>query len=75
MCQQIKYLSSHIPTNKINFIIKNLPSKKTPSQDDSTVEFYETCKEKIMSILHKLRKWRRPDTPMPKPDNYITKIL
>lgn len=39
---------------KIEFLDKNLPSKKTPGPNDFTGGFYQILKEEILPILHKL---------------------
>ena len=43
-----------IKTNEIKSIMKKLPTNKSPGPDEFTVEFYQTVKEELTSILLKL---------------------
>lgn len=40
----------------VEFIIKSLPTRKTPDQDGITSEFLQTFREEIILILNKCRK-------------------
>lgn len=37
----------------MGFVIKNLPTKKTPGTDGFTSKFYQTFKEEILTVLHR----------------------
>ena len=53
-------MNSLIFIKEIEFVVSNFPTKKTPGPDDITGKFYQTHKEKILTILHKhSRKQRR----------------
>lgn len=45
---------SSISVKESEFVVKNLPTKKTPDPNVSTGEFYQGFKKDIISILHKL---------------------
>lgn len=38
---------------QIPFLIKNLPTERTPGLDGGTWESYQTVKEELVAILHK----------------------
>ena len=50
----IDKFNSPIFIKEIEFVVKNLPTKKTPGPDDFTGTFYQIFKEEIMLIIHKL---------------------
>ena len=50
---------------KIKFIITDLLIKKTPSPGGLTCKFYETFKEEIVQILHKLFQERQEEQSFP----------
>lgn len=49
--KEIQNLTSHISIKEIEFVIKNLPTKKSSGLDGFTCEFYQTIQEEITSIL------------------------
>lgn len=52
--EEIEKLNGSIFWKEIEFIVKNLSAKKTPSPAGFTGEFYQLFKEEITSLLHKL---------------------
>lgn len=57
-------LSRYITSNKIEVVIKTLPTKKSPGQDGFTTEFYQTLKKEWTPVLLKLfHKAEREGTP------------
>ena len=44
--EEIDYLNSPISISEIEFIVKNIPIKKTPGSNGFTGKFYKTIKEK-----------------------------
>lgn len=47
-------LSRYITSNKIEVVIKTLPTKKSPGEDGFTTEFYQTLKKEWTPVLLKL---------------------
>lgn len=57
-------LSRYITSNKIEVVIKTLPTKKSPGEDGFTTEFYQTLKKEWTPVLLKLfHKAEREGTP------------
>uniref|UniRef100_A0A8C9HDQ7 Reverse transcriptase domain-containing protein n=1 Tax=Piliocolobus tephrosceles TaxID=591936 RepID=A0A8C9HDQ7_9PRIM len=52
--EETENLNKPTVNNKIESVIKVLPTKKTSELDDFTNEFYQTFKEELMPILLKL---------------------
>ena len=83
--EQAESLSRPITADKIEAVIKKLPSHKSPGPDGFTGEFYRAFKEQLTPILHRLFKkiqneGRFPNSfyeasifQIPKPDKDTTK--
>ena len=83
--EEIDQLNTPITRNEIEYVIKTLPTNKSPGPDAFTGKFYQTYKEELMPILLKLfqkveeegtlRKTCYDNTIIliPKPDKDITK--
>lgn len=52
--EEINNLTSSLSIKDIEFVIKNLPTKKTSCPNNFPGGFYQTLKKEIISVLHKL---------------------
>ena len=63
--KQAESLDRPIPADKIEAVIKKLPTQKSPGPDSFTGEFYRAFKEELIPILHRLfqknpKTWKTP---------------
>ena len=62
--EEIDQLNKLITRNEIEYIIKTLPTNKSPEPDGITGEVYQTQKEEVIPILLKIfQKFEEEGTP------------
>jgi hypothetical protein len=49
--EDIKHFNSLITSNEIEEVIKSLPTKKSPRPDGLMIEFYQTFRVELISML------------------------
>ena len=54
LSQEAESLNLLVSGSEIEAVIKKLPAHKSPGKDSFTGEYYNTCKEDLTLILHRL---------------------
>ena len=64
--QETDHLNIFITRNEIEHVIKTLPTNKSPGPEGFTGQFFQTCKEELISILLKLFQNVEKEGTLPK---------
>ena len=54
LIQEEIHLKNFVFIKEIEFVLKNLPTKKTLGLDNFTCKIYQAFKEEVIPLLHKL---------------------